>query len=773
MLIDRIYLRNYRVFEEELELTLPPGLVGVYGPNGAGKSTLLESVLWALWGKARTAKEEVPSSGSHGECIAEVTFEHDGHIYLVRRTISGANYTVRAEAQCDGLVVAEGARDTGRYVHSVLGMDDGAFRASVFAEQKQLAAFSSQSPAERRKLVLALLGVTPLDVARDKVRADARQSADQHNRLRGMLPDLEEARVAAEDSEARAAAADIFASEEEKAAAAAGDRARSGKENLDALDVVRQEHDLLVLEGRAARSELDGATKQVEELGCELAELAGAEAKLNLLRPEAAGLEAADARVPRLRTVLEAAKELAGQPEVPAPPPADETALAAAEQAALAARSELGSAEARRQSAVSEQKSAKEARARSSSLSGTEDCPLCGQPLGDAFASVQAHREQELEAAQGRLAMSEQAFAEATKSAEEALAVLKRAGDEAGAARQKQAAYEQARAGREAASRRLATASDALADGDEALVLVAGPTPDLKKLARVLDDAVKDLAAARRAAEEASRLQGRLERRPQAELALTDAQERSATARSLVDTLRAKVKALGFDPATLAKAQARWREDEQAAGEMDTKARAARLSATKTRAEAEAEAKRYAEAQQQHTRLADLESASVHLGRTAELLNGFRNSVVASVGPRLAVQAAELFGELTDNEYDRLEVDAESYGLQICDGGISYDLERFSGSEVDLANLALRVAISEHIRFQSGGAVGLLVLDEVFGPLDEERKTRMLLALERLRGRFRQILVVTHSMEIKEQLPNAIEVIKRPGRRASARLVDL
>ncbi len=511
----------------------------------------------------------------------------------------------------------------------------------------------------------------------------------------------------------------------------------------------------------------------MEDLSSELAELAGAEAKLNLLRPEAAGLEAAEGRVPRLRTVLEAAKELAAQPEVQAPPRVDETALAAAEQAALAARSELGSAEARRQSAAGELKSAKEARARSSSLSGTEDCPLCGQPLGDAFASVQAHREQELEAAQSRLVISERAFAGATKSAEEALAVLKRAGDEATAARQKQAAYEQARAAREAASKRLATASDALADGDEALVLVVGPTPDLKKLARVLDDAVKGFAAVRRAAEEASRLQGRLERRPQAELALTDAQERSATAKSLVDTLRAKVKALGFDPAALAKAQETWREAEQAAGEMDTKARAARLSATKTRAEAEAEAKRYAEAQQQHARLGDLESASVHLGRTAELLNGFRNSVVASVGPRLAVQAAELFGELTDNEYDRLEVDAESYGLQICDGGISYDLERFSGSEVDLANLALRVAISEHIRFQSGGAVGLLVLDEVFGPLDEERKTRMLLALERLRGRFRQILVVTHSMEIKEQLPHAVEVIKRPGRRASARLVEV
>ena len=71
-------------------------------------------------------------------------------------------------------------------------------------------------------------------------------------------------------------------------------------------------------------------------------------------------------------------------------------------------------------------------------------------------------------------------------------------------------------------------------------------------------------------------------------------------------------------------------------------------------------------------------------------------------------------------------------------------MDRLSGSEIDLANLALRVAISEHVRFQSGGSVGLLVLDEIFGPLDEDRKARMLLALERLRGRFRQILVVTH-----------------------------
>ena len=55
---------------------------------------------------------------------------------------------------------------------------------------------------------------------------------------------------------------------------------------------------------------------------------------------------------------------------------------------------------------------------------------------------------------------------------------------------------------------------------------------------------------------------------------------------------------------------------------------------------------------------------------------------------------------------------------------------------------------------------------------DDERKERMLLALERLKGRFRQVLVVTHDSAIKEQLPNAIQVEKLPGRRAHATVLS-
>ena len=354
------------------------------------------------------------------------------------------------------------------------------------------------------------------------------------------------------------------------------------------------------------------------------------------------------------------------------------------------------------------------------------------------------------------------------------MAGLRLAQSELDAATHARRAWEQAAARRREADARLddALAALALVDGDLAATLVSAG-PGGAGAARAATDRLRAAVASMRAAARAEeRLRGRLERRPTVLAASEQARLRVGEAEGRVSALRDKVRALQFDRAALDAAQAASDDARAGAETADQRARAQRLLAAAERARAEGEATRLADATEQHAQLAELEIDARHLTRLAELINAFRNTVVASVGPRLAVQAAELFGELTDHEYDQLEVDPETYQLQISDGGRSYGLERFSGSEVDLANLALRVAISEHVRFQSGGSVGLLVLDEVFGPLDEDRKARMLLALERLRGRFRQILVVTHATEIKEQLPAPSRSSSGPDRRATARVLN-
>ncbi|MDQ2826666.1 MAG: AAA family ATPase, partial [Actinomycetota bacterium] len=403
MRVTRLHLRNYRVFEEPLDLEIPPGLVGVYGLNGAGKSALIESIRFSLYGRSRTSMDEVRTSGVNGECVAEVEFEHEGHLYLVRRVISGANSQVKAEAHADGKQVAEGARDTGRYVHSILGMDDAAFRASVFAEQKQLSAFSQQTPAERRRLVLQLLGITPLDSARDLARRDARSTQDQFERLRAVLPDLDIVRRAAAEAESVAITADARAADDEALAVAARSDVESAVSRHRRLDELRQEHERLVAEGKAVRAQHDRSMAWVAKLTEEKAALERASERLSVLGPEADGWPAAEAQL-RLVEGLAAAQAALDAIPVPTTPVApDEDGCEAARASAETAKVALGAVSATLEAAKVERDRARQAVARSSVLTDEGDCPLCGQALGDAFEAVQAHRATELAEIEGRL----------------------------------------------------------------------------------------------------------------------------------------------------------------------------------------------------------------------------------------------------------------------------------------------------------------------------------------------------------------------------------
>ena len=759
MRLTRLYLRNFRVYEEPVDLEMPPGLVGIFGRNGAGKSTLLESITWTLWGRARTAKDQIRTSGVNADCVTEVEFEHEGHLYLVRRTIAGINHTVRAEAHADGSQVAEGVRDVARYVHSVLGMDDVAFRASVFAEQKQLAAFSSHAPAERRKLVMQLLGITPLDGAREQSRKDAKAALDRLHQLRILLPDRSAIEKDITEAEAAAASSSALAEKAGVEAVELRQRAATAAAALEDLAAVGREYESLVREGQGLRRQRDEAAARLEKQAQQLEALDRAAARLGEIRAQADGLDEMEARLARVRAVVVADQDLAGIPEAIAP--ADPDTLAAAleplAQAARAVERDRAETAGRLASSRAALERAREVAGRAEELTDQADCPLCGQALGEAFEQVQSHRRQEQADSEAEVARLEASVRTLDAAAGEARSALEIQTRELEQARSAWTVYQRV-------SERRAVV---LAHRDKALAALGHPMEPGE--VESLGEAVQRAKAAR---QECDRLAGQLDGRAGLESDQAEEADRLASLESELTNLRDKVKALGFKPESLEEARTRAAD---AAGAAEVSAsehlRLSTLASAATTA-VEGHRRRLEDADQQHASLAEMEEEARHLGRLADLLNVFRNTVVGSVGPTLSAQAAELFGELTDREYDRLEVDPETYEIQIRDAGVAYGMDRYSGSETDLANLALRVAISEHVRFQSGGTVGLLVLDEVFGPLDDDRKERMLMALERLKGRFRQVLVVTHATEIKEQLPSAIEVVKLPGRRATARVLN-
>jgi exonuclease SbcC len=766
--IHRLYLQNYRVFEDPLEVEVPAGLVGVYGPNGAGKSTLLEAILFALWGRARTPNQDVRTSGVNAECIAQVTFEQDGHLYEVRRVLSGQAAKAKAQVVADNHAVAEGTNEVARYLHSVLGMDHDSFRASVFAEQKQLDAFSVQQPHQRRELVLGLLGVTPLDTARSKARseaAEARKACDLAGSALGDLGAKQEQKRAAEAKAEQACQWEREASKNEQETAEARRAAEAEVRRLEAQASVHRD---LVREVDHTRRQADEAQSQLRELGEKLAELDRAAEELGSLPVEDADVEAVQEAwvvVSELERARAEAREAAEPVE---PTPVDQEALAEAVARAEEATEELARARGRRDTAQDNFERAQSELSASSQLSGKARCPVCGQELGGASEQVVANRRAAAESARQQLERCDAEVSRLEAAFEQAASAKKRAEAEQAAYLRQRAAYEEAKMRAEAARARLAEA-EGRARRLGTLVLV--DTGEELEVSRASTDQLRREARRRsQRADKRSRLEEKLAGRPELEAQAARQRDRLEKVSRDLAGLEQRLGCLAFAEADLQEAGRRASEAKRAAEEAAREAKQAAVAASAARAELASATVAVEEAEHQRREVERLKEEARHRSRVAELLGSFRESVVAAIGPALSAGAAQLFAELTDNEYEGLELDPETYDIRIWDQGVAHGIRRFSGSETDLANLAVRVAISEHIRFLHGGSVGLLVLDEVFGPLDGARKDRMLAALERLRGRFGQILVVTHDEAVKEQLPSALEVVKLPGRRATVQV---
>jgi DNA repair protein SbcC/Rad50 len=123
--------------------------------------------------------------------------------------------------------------------------------------------------------------------------------------------------------------------------------------------------------------------------------------------------------------------------------------------------------------------------------------------------------------------------------------------------------------------------------------------------------------------------------------------------------------------------------------------------------------------------------------------------------PELSELASAFLHDLTDARYSELELD-DNYNVLVLEDGIPKPV--ISGGEEDLANLVLRLAISQMIAERAGQQFSLLVLDEVFGSLDESRRHNVVELLRRLQDRFEQVILITHIEAVREGLDQIISV---------------
>jgi exonuclease SbcC len=161
------------------------------------------------------------------------------------------------------------------------------------------------------------------------------------------------------------------------------------------------------------------------------------------------------------------------------------------------------------------------------------------------------------------------------------------------------------------------------------------------------------------------------------------------------------------------------------------------------------------ELEERQRRLADLNTRKRLHDELDRAYTDLRTDLNYQLRPELSELASSFLAELTDGRYSELELD-DQYNILVLEEGVPKPV--ISGGEEDLSNLVLRLAISQMIAERAGQPFSLLILDEIFGSLDELRRASVLDLLRRLQDRFEQVILITHIESVREMLDHVISV---------------
>lgn len=244
--------------------------------------------------------------------------------------------------------------------------------------------------------------------------------------------------------------------------------------------------------------------------------------------------------------------------------------------------------------------------------------------------------------------------------------------------------------------------------------------------------------------------------------------ERAKKAKTALGVTEKELGELAFDTERLAARKEAAKQADDVREEAQAAVTQAKLEAQSRSSDVKALRDRLAESKKmQETIAAKMGEVRQH-EVAADLLSRYRDHQSRRAWPRLEQVASTLLSATTDGRYADVKL-SNDYRLLVVDRGEDHELARFSGGEQDLANLCLRLAIADWVSKERNVDLGFVVLDEVFGSQDDERRQRLLGELRALSNRFRQMLVITHLSDIADLCDSHVEVvIDEPGRSSAA-----
>jgi exonuclease SbcC len=789
MRLNRLKLTNFRLHTDTV-IDFESGLTGIIGPNGSGKTTILEAIAWALYGMpaVRGKRGDIRSLAAPGRAGVKVELDFDlaGHRHRVVRTLTGA------ELYLDGSAtpIANSTTAVTDLVRRRMGMTQQEFFNTYFTGQKELGVMSAMGPAERAQFLSRVLGYEKLRGAQVLVR-------ERRNLIRGEL-----AGVQTGMPESELVARQVASADERLASANAGAKGALGRlkkahdalialepkwkeaqRDREAMQKLDGELRVLVSEETSHAREIDRLEKELEEIGAARTEIEKISAELDVHADIAAQLrdmerlfreEGRRKELQRSRRTVEQeierlrvrATALAGASDelrnASAALAATRTAAEALAEQENAARTEWvrdrQEVLTKREALKQHYKEIRAQREKLADLGPDSPCPTCTRPLGEHFREV-------LDDLDGRLTGIEvdgKYYRNREQQLDDMPAPLRELNEQL---RGLQARVEAHRKAVTDAQLRVAEGTQVARDIEAAEKRLAGIAAQVEAIPGGYHETrhahlQQQHAQLAPMAERSVRLSALAEREPKVKSALEKTRKEVDRVRKRLAQLRKTKGDSSFSEEAFAALERRYADTstERHASELAALGAEKELEAARAaKASAEATRKELEKAQQ---RMRDLTLDRRMHEELDRAFTDIRADLNQHLRPEISDLASGFLADLTDGRYGELELD-DDYNVIVKEDGIPKPV--ISGGEEDLANLVLRLAISQMIAERAGQAFSLLILDEVFGSLDETRRHNVVELLRHLHDRFEQVILITHIESVREGLDHVFSVEYEAG----------
>jgi DNA repair protein SbcC/Rad50 len=789
MILTNLKLENFKKYKY-FEIAFDSGLIGIIGKNGAGKSTIFEAILFALYGelKSKGDKEVVRNSNASSKdaVIVELDFEFDTIEYKVIREFRGKTLSANAKLYKNTELITTGAKEVTTSIVNLTKMSKDAFVHTLFASQKELTSLSNSKPEERKKMIRKLLGLEKIDFVEKELIEKSRELKREIGAFAEVLLSAEDISIKKEyiveytkqsqeiqkDISTRTTLLDSTKIEEQtiKQELELYTKTKEQKQNLHArCELLKNSIKSHQVNQDKLSNELNNLkTKQEELRGLQsvkeeyisLHESIKEQEKLKEFHIRKEGLileqnELRDQYKKAKETISLLEFETKEHKELVEKEKALELKLESIKQTLLQIQTQE---KILLQEIAGEQKLISDISKKIENITnlGREsNCPTCTRPLLDEYDNVIFSLEHIVKTTQ------KEKIDKATINLEEI-----------------QKNKEQIEESQKAYIKEHFELS-------KAINLIESKNKDLtiqkEHFEKVTQKGVKNKAELAKLEiysydntihEQLLLKQKELKTKYEYVLSLETMLKRVDSIKEELQTsiqnqdkynLELLQKDLEFQAINYdeVKHQEKIKQYDEVQAQKDSltavinelKVKIATIQGQiKTIQESLNNNEiQLAKVQTKKDDLTDYEKIKISLAE-------FKTKLNSKVAPRISDIASNMYAQITKGKYQHIEV-SNDFDFYIYDEGKKYPIERFSGGEIDLANLVLRIAISKTLSELSGASsVEFLAFDEVFGSQDEARRMEILEAFHTIKEQYRQIFLISHEMEIKEMFERVVEV---------------